>query len=331
MKLTTLSVCIMICATWSANALAEFAVTNVPILPILPELSDNSDGEYVSDAEPEMAYYVKLLSLKSTSPTELTGIVEVLSKKGYRVCLKSTETWNKVYAGPYSTSASAKASKDVLAKDYADAYIVELDTCDNFTKSPLPVQIVDKESSEVEFDWLLFNAYEGEPIRHALNRFAQANSYDRVVMDIDTMDADNIIAKQDHSFHVAKLSEVDLATLYSNLPTSTTYLHAINDNDQRTLVVSDNHYRPDQTLIVFDVEAGSLLKNINRLSKHYGWKIAANGWQLPVDYQIKYGYPLIVHDLFKGLSKLLKRYPVQAQLMQHTQEVAFVSRPLTAN
>ena len=60
MKLTTLSVCIMICATWSANALAEFAVTNVPILPILPELSDNSDGEYVSDAEPEMAYYVKL-------------------------------------------------------------------------------------------------------------------------------------------------------------------------------------------------------------------------------------------------------------------------------
>ena len=134
MKLTTLSVCVMIWATWSVNALAEFAVTNVPLLPIVPELTNDNDGEYGGYEKPEMAYYVQLLSLKYTSPKELTGIVEALNKKGYRICLTSTEIWHTVYAGPYSKSEAAKASKDVLALDYADAYIVELDTCNISTK-----------------------------------------------------------------------------------------------------------------------------------------------------------------------------------------------------
>lgn len=177
-----------------------------------------------------------------------------------------------------------------------------------------------------------FNAYKGEAIRHALSRFAQVQGYDRVVIDINTAGimADQITAQVSSHLNVPFLADLNFASLYQNVPPSGLYLHSVNEASQRSLVVTDHVYREDQNIIVFNVEAGSLLTNIKRLSHQYGWKLAHGGWQLPIDYQIKFAYPLLVHDLFGGLVKLLQRHPVQAQMMQHSKQLAFVARPLLA-
>ena len=177
---------------------------------------------------------------------------------------------------------------------------------------------------------LRFNTHQGEALRHALSRFAQRHGYHRVVMDINApkLGADQMKALINTTIQTYALSDIRLAQLYSNIPPTGLYLHSVDEVSQRSLVVTDQVYREHQSLTVFNVEAGSLLTNIKRLSHHYGWKLAQGGWQLPIDYQVKFAYPLLVHDLFGGLVKLLQRHPVQAQMMQHSRQLAFVARPL---
>jgi len=175
-----------------------------------------------------------------------------------------------------------------------------------------------------------FNAYKGEAIRHALNRFAQVQGYDRVVIDINTagLKLDQITALVNSHIKVPFLVDLNFAALYQHVPPSGLHLHSVDEASQRSLVVTDQVYREHQKITIFNVEPGSLLTNIKRLSHHYGWTLAQGGWQLPIDYQVKFAYPLLVHDLFGGLVKLLQRHPVQAQMMQHSKQLAFVARPL---
>jgi len=350
----------------SGNVAANFSITNIPIIVQAPE-SERSDFNTISlvasvDVEKRAvtnlknnppngpSFYVQLLSVQTVTLKELAEEFEALNDRWYSICTTSTDAWYRVFSGPYDTHHEAEASAVVLRDDYADAYVVEKEVCRPLfdQQSPLlvasntkafslpnpllaPLDPLVDEGLEKQPEQLFFNAYKGQGLRQALGQFAQENEYDRIVMDINTQDVDQMTAKEGYNITVPALSHIDLASIYNNMPVTGIYLHSVESGDVRSLVVTDQVYRQDQSLIVFDVESGSLLANIHRLSAHYGWKVASEGWQLPVDYQIKYGYPLLVNDFFGGLAKLLKRYPVQAQLMQHTQEVAFVSRPLTAN
>ena len=341
MKLTTLSVCIMICATWSANALAEFAVV-MPILTELTELTDDIDGEYGSDADPEMAYYVKLLSLKSTAPSELTGSVEALNKKGYRICLTSTEAWQKIYAGPYSTNAAAKASKDVLAKDYADAYIVELDTCDDYTKPSIAVQIVTKEKIVAEdaevtqkkevskrltlenetlgeglFDALIIK--QGVTLRDAIYDISKLRKWDNVYYDLQNVQY-AYTSDRDQVYTITSLTDINQALNkhYQLAGENSVYLH---ENASR-MIVTNKRYNGQ--LYVFDVQATNLFENLVRLTAHYDWTI--EGWPLPYHYLIETPYPMIIDSLEDGLRKLLSHFPLQAQALHNTRNILLAPR-----
>ena len=360
-KLSKLLCGVTVCVV-SGNAAANFSITNIPIVAEAPksgpsvlktvDVVASLDVTKISipsvKIEPTKgpAFYVQILSLKSTLMDKLTEELNDLQGSGYSICTKDEVKWRRVLVGPYELRHAAQASAVVLRGKYADAYVVEKEACQRLFNQPLTpptiatdqlaLQGVPREPvANGELDDrpkpLYFNAHKGEGIRQALGQFAKAHDYGRVVFDMNTQDVDKITAKDNYRTLVTALSNINLTSIYNNMPPTGIYLYDVNDGDTQSLVVTDSIYRDDQSLIVFDIESGSLLANIQRLSAHYGWKVASDGWQLPVDYQIKYGYPLLVNDFFGGLAKLLKRYPVQAQLMQHTQEVAFVSRPLTAN
>ena len=249
--------------------------------------------------------------------------------QNYRVSWNEGDSWLDVL------DQISDESGIVIRINWADKNIYIIDAVEQKT-SRIDLAKIDVEAAKLTQQKelskrLSFVVFENEALREGLSRFSKTQDFDRVVMDIHTLSANEMTANKSAVIVEEVLSDIDLASLYNNMPPTGIYLHSLENGDVRSLVVTDRLFREDQSLIVFDVESGSLLANIHRLSAHYDWKVASEGWQLPVDYQIKYGYPLLVNDFFGGLSKLLKRYPVQAQLMQHTQEVAFVSRPLTAN
>ena len=350
----------------SCSASGQFSITNMPL-----EMAqkDESAPILVQPVVAPSIIYVQLMSLKSTTLDELAGQLNFLTGRGYSICTRQAGAWHKVLVGPYATPQAAQARVAELQRHYPDAFIVEQKDCrPSVTKLKsalaLPSLIIkaSQPSSQPtpplpELELMVyeppikaplntaiklptkspqpmrFNAHQGEAIRHALSRFAQRHGYHRVVIDINapTLGADQMKALINTSIQTSALRDIRLTQIYSNIPPTGLHLHSVNEGNQRALVVTDHVYREDQSLTVFNVEAGSLLENIERLSNHYGWQLATGGWQLPVDYQIKFAYPLLVHDLFGGLAKLLQRHPVQAQLMQHTQEVAFVARLLPTN
>jgi len=342
----------------SCGASAQFSITNMPLTIGQQEGSAPVIDQPVAVSS---TIYVQLMSLKSTSLDELVGQFDALIRRGYSVCSRQAGAWRKVLVGPYATVQAAQVQVAELQRHYPDAYIVEEKACSASVASlefpvaqtnpmkntqsgepktllpevelmvyPAPVNNSAIESSIKSPQPLRFNTHQGEALRHALSRFAQRHGYHRVVMDIHApkLGADQMKALINTTIQTYALSDIRLVQLYSNIPPTGLYLHSVDEASQRSLVVTDQVYREHQSLTVFNVEADSLLTNIKRLSHHYGWKLAQGGWQLPIDYQVKFAYPLLVHDLFGGLVKLLQRHPVQAQMMQHSKQLAFVARPL---
>ncbi len=327
------------------GAYADFLMINVPesTKQVGPSVSLGT-AEIVNENKDQVAgtTYVQIMAVKSIDTPDLKEVFSNLAQRGYLICTSNSGNWIKVLIGPYASLNAANASLKNLREMYHDAFIVESSSCvsskhdlntptiaqdKNMLSHTLPERQTDSVTEIKKPTSFSLVLYKGESIRHTLDRFANTYGYDRVVMGISAS-TDQVTASLSHVVRETALANVNLPSMFNNVPESGLYLHESLDGDQRSLVLTDQTYRPDQALTVFNVMPGSLLANIERLSQIYGWKVANNGWQLPVDYQIKFAYPLLVHDLFGGLNKLLKRYPVQAQLMQHTKEVAFASRPL---
>lgn len=179
-----------------------------------------------------------------------------------------------------------------------------------------------------------FSIHHNEDLRSAISRFAATYNLKRVVIDLDAhaTDPGRVVSNKAASITTKDLSGMGVALVEElNIPYVGVGFHKAIDGKSKSLVFTNRGYTAGSELHIHDVRAESLLKNSARIAEFYNWTIAKNAWQLPVDYQVKYPYPLVSKDLISAMSRLFERYPAQAQLMQSTNQVMFASRQHPVN
>ena len=186
--------------------------------------------------------------------------------------------------------------------------------------TPVAVNTVDRISSQNMF----YAVNRTQTLRSVLETMGK-NWQRRVVYDLDGL---SIEKSNDYPISIAanNLSDVaDQLNAAYGLTHAPIHLYGVDEN---ILVVSAMEYKHPHQIRVFDVKEGTLLSNVTDLAGAFGWSVASESWPFNVHFQEQYAYPIIVLSLEDGLTKLLGRYPVQAQLLHNMKQVLFVSRPL---
>ncbi len=170
---------------------------------------------------------------------------------------------------------------------------------------------------------------EGEDFRSAMTRFTKENDLNRLIIDLssEAIRPSQIVVHRGGKYTANSLSELSGNLIKEmKLPLDSASFHEAIDGDKKSLVLTDRGYSPGLILNIHNVKAATLLENSREIAEFYGWSIANNAWQLPVEYSVKYPYPLVSKDLISAMLRLFERYPAQAQLMQSTKQVIFASR-----
>ena len=300
-------------------------------------------GVYYSahaDVQTDSAY-IQLMSVKSTTSTDLKETVGSLTHLGYNLCTLKEGLWTKVFARPYEPLHLAQSNLKDLQQQYADAFISNPLTCSPFksadikqtTTATFPKLELEMEV-EMEPKPFSLTLYSGMNLRQGLDHLAQLKGYDRVILEVDehrkilfSQAIENALSLSSESLDgLAK--ELSFAFKDSKLNIN---LYEILTTQSNTLLVTEKLHPRPLDIKIFDVGVGSILSNANQLARSAHWRVPSNGWQLPTDYQVKYAYPIIYVSLISAMEKLFSRYPVQAQLLQSTKQVIFAPRLLPIN
>lgn len=103
---------------------------------------------------------------------------------------------------------------------------------------------------------------------------------------------------------------------------STHKLYALFDQAKKTVIFHQNSSPYD--VQIFNVKAGTLSSNVQRLASSYGWTLnMKTGWLASKDYNISVNFPLITKpDIGDAVTKLLERYKlIKPKLMEATKTV----------
>jgi hypothetical protein len=187
---------------------------------------------------------------------------------------------------------------------------------------------------KVDLNGFSYEINRGESLREVMGNIGTILGFSRTLHDFDnsTMDAGNIRSRKSMTLEVdedsMKALHKELSKIFPEI--KNLYLGEAEDGKRKALVISNLDYKEFHKLRVFNVNAGIIEENAKRLAEFYGWKAATpNFWENGVGFHMPVSYAIVSTDIVHAFGRLFKNYPLQARLVDSTNEVVVYGRELS--
>lgn len=317
------------CTATPANTDAPFATRDLPFADKSPLSAQAAAARWLADTP-----FPELPGKPGELRAALTFFVDHLRDLGATVEVNLTDSDLVYDGGPLPQHEGSKGVLDAVTGHLGLAYLATYTPRGeplirlyhaSAPDQPSPLTLRPSGTPET------ITVRERESLISVSTRLAQEKGYRDVLFDFSprARAPHSALAAQAQTLQGDGLAELldHVTRTFSSHAGPFRFFEALADNGY-VLVVTDRAFEPWQSLRVFNVTASTLSDNAERLTTFAGWKPAnAEAWRLSRDFPIIAPYRIVIADIEQGFNRLFEPYPVQANLVQSSRSVFFVSRP----